>query len=282
MRTITILAISLTLSSAMAARISGRDTAGVGMTLRTDGDYLAVAQLSPDGSAVASRAIHAGDRIVAVAQQDGKDVRVKGRKIAEVVSLIRGPKGTTVRLTIVPVGKDESQARVVSLVRGELKVLARWGDGELLRPGAKAPNVPLVPLEGQTTGHLADHAGKVVVLEFWATWCGPCQGKMAELQRYPEKYPGWKDKVSLVAAAFVMEGDDEGEPIKHVKARGWDKTHNVRASAEVMKAYHVNALPTVYIINQKGNVVESSNVGDIPEIVNRLLRENGSPASSTP
>lgn len=282
MRAITILATFLMLSLTTATKVSGRDTAGVGMALRADGDYLAVAGLTPDGSAVASRAIHIGDRIIAVAQQDGKDVRVKGWKITEVVPLIRGPKGTTVRLTIVPAGEDESQARVVSLVRGELKALARWGDGELLKPGAKAPNVPLVPLEGQTTGHLTDHAGKVVVLEFWATWCAPCQGKMAELQRYPEKYPGWKDKVSLVAAAFVMEGGDEGEPLKHVQARGWDKTHNVRASAEVMEAYHVNALPTVYIIDQKGNVVESSNVRDIPEIVNRLLRENGSPAAGAP
>ena len=273
MKSITILAISLMLSSAMVARGSVRDTAGVGMALRTDGDYLAVAELLPDGSAAASRAIHVGDRIVAVAQEDGEDVRVKGWKITEVVPLLRGPKGTTVRLTIVPAGKDESQAVVVSLVRGELKRLARWGDGALLKPGAKAPNVPLVPLEGQTTGHLADHAGKVVVLEFWATWCGPCQGKMAALQSYPEKYPDWKEKVSLVAAAFVTEGDDEREPLKHVKERGWDKTHNVWASAEVMEAYHVNALPTVYVIDPKGNVVESSNGPDIPEIVNRLLRD---------
>jgi hypothetical protein len=59
--------------------------------------------------------------------------------------------------------------------------------------------------------------------------------------------------------------------IKHVNEKGWNKIHNVRVGAEAMKAYHVNALPTMYVIDQQGKVVDSSHVLDIPTIVNRLV-----------
>jgi thiol-disulfide isomerase/thioredoxin len=247
---------------------AAQETAGVGIALRKDGEYLVVNALSPDAPAASSKAIHVGDRIIAVAQGDGPDVRVKGWGIIEVARLVRGPKGTKVRLTIVPAKTEDKEAYVVSLVRGEIKELARWGDGELLKSGTKAPNIQLLPLDRQTREHLVDFAGRVVILEFWSISCGPCQGKMAELQKYPDKYPEWKDKVVLIGAS---QDDSEDAVIKHVEANQWDKTHNVRIPVEAMKAYHVNALPTVYIIDQGGNVVDSGHFLDIPGIVNRLV-----------
>jgi AhpC/TSA family len=163
-----------------------------------------------------------------------------------------------------------ASCHVVSLVRGELKELAGWGDGALLKRGAKAPNIPLAPLEKKGSEHLADFAGKIVVLEFWSIGRGPCQGRMANLQCYPDKYPEWTDRVVLIGACSV--NDLEDAVIKHVKAKGWDKIHNVRISDEAMRAYHVNALPTHYVIDQRGEVVDSSHVLDVPTIVNRLLR----------
>ena len=60
-----------------------------------------------------SKAIHVGDRIIAVAQENRADVRIKGLEMKEVVGLVRGPKGTSVRLTIVPAEKDDTKAYVV-------------------------------------------------------------------------------------------------------------------------------------------------------------------------
>ncbi|HEV2392925.1 MAG TPA: PDZ domain-containing protein [Verrucomicrobiae bacterium] len=77
---------------------------------------------SKKGSPAAAREdVHVGDRIIAVAQKDGPAVPVHVDRLAQAVALIRGPAGTTVRLTIVAPGEDDSQARVVSFVRGELK-----------------------------------------------------------------------------------------------------------------------------------------------------------------
>ena len=63
----------------------------------------------------------------------------------------------------------------------------------------------------------------------------------------------------------VLEIDDEEMVIKHVKAKGWNKIHNVRVGAEARKAYHVNALPTVYVIDQQGKVVDSSHCAGHPD-----------------
>jgi thiol-disulfide isomerase/thioredoxin len=266
------LVVSVLWFSAMAHQGFAQEASGVGIAWKKDGEDLVVNILIPDAPAASSHAIHVGDRIIAVAQENGPDVRVKGLKIDEVVPLIRGPKGTSVRLTIVPATKDDTQAYVVTLVRGELKGLAQWGDGDLLKSGTQAPNIQLVPLERRTSEQRVDYAGKIVVLEFWSIWCGPCQGRMAELQSFADKFPAWKDKVVLIGANNLdVFGDTEDAVIKHVKARGWNKIHNVRVGALVMKAYHVNALPTVYVIDQQGKVVDSSHVLDIPTIVNRLI-----------
>lgn len=267
MRTFMSLTIALAWWSIMASQGSAQEASGIGIALGKEGEDIVVTAVLPDASAAASHAIHVGDQIIAVAQENGADVRVKGSKINDVALLIRGPKGTSVRLTIVPAKKDDTQAYVVSLVRGELKELAQWGDGALLKSGTKAPNIQLVPLERQTSEQLADYAGKVVVLEFWSISCGPCQGKMADLQSYPDKHPEWKDHVILMCAT----PDDKDAALSHVKAKGWNKTRNFRVGEEAVKAYHVNALPTVYVIDQRGNVVDSSHVPDIPAIVNRLL-----------
>jgi len=255
---------ALWLSSAAGAG----ETAGVGVALGKEGDGFVVKAVLPDSPAATNGAVHVGDRLVDVAQGDGPAVPVVGKSIDEVVRLIRGAKGTAVRLTVVPAKKDAAQAYVVRLVRGEIKALARWGDGAHLAAGTKAPDVSFNPLGGRKTEHLADFKGKVVVLEFWATWCGPCQRLMADLQGYPGKHPGWNDKVVLIGASV---DDDDETPARHVEAKGWDRTHNVRVGDDVLKAFHVNALPTVYVIDQRGNVAAGGHDVDVPAVVDRLL-----------
>jgi len=139
----------------------------------------------------------------------------------------------------------------------------------LLTNGTKAPDIEMVGLGNKKSERLSDYAGKIIVLEFWATWCGPCQPKMADLQRYSGKYPDWKTNVVLIAASV---DDSEDIAAKHLTAKGWDRTHNVWVGTHAKRAYHIDAIPTVYVIDRQGKTVAVNPV-DIPDIVNHEFQK---------
>jgi len=97
---------------------------GIGARLQTEGDYTKVNEIIPGGPAFKSKLLYANDRIVGVAQgTDGPWVDVIGWRIDDVVQLIRGAKGTTVRLQIlkpdVPPGSKPAE---ITLVRDKVKI----------------------------------------------------------------------------------------------------------------------------------------------------------------
>jgi carboxyl-terminal processing protease len=97
---------------------------GIGAVLRGDNEYTVVQRTIPGGPAKQSGQIHSGDRIVGVAQGlDGAMEDVVGWRLQDVVNLIRGPKGSVVRLQILPssAGSD-GKTRQISLVRNEIKL----------------------------------------------------------------------------------------------------------------------------------------------------------------
>ena len=251
--------------TASAAQPAGDEFAGVGVELGVEGQKIVVKRILPDTPAAAQKDLHVGDRITAVAQ--GNEPSVQVQNLMQTARTIRGPKGTTVRLTIVPAGEDDSHIRVVSFVRGVVKGL--WGDGLLLATGTKAPEIDMIEVANKAAERLSNYAGKIIVLEFWATWCGPCQHKMAELQSYPGKHPEWKTNVVLIAASIDESADIAS---KHLKAKGWNETHNVWVDIYATRAYHIDAIPTVYVVGRQGRIV-AVNPRDLSQVVNHELEE---------
>jgi carboxyl-terminal processing protease len=94
---------------------------GIGAQLSEDYGYCTIRELVPGGPAMKSKQIKKSDRIIAVAQAGKAPVDVVDMDLEKVVSMIRGPKGTEVRLTISPV-EDQTARRVVTLVRDEIKL----------------------------------------------------------------------------------------------------------------------------------------------------------------
>jgi carboxyl-terminal processing protease len=97
---------------------------GIGARLQMENDYTKVVQVMPGGPAQKSNLIKENDRIIAVAQgEDGEMVDVIGWRLDDVVKLIKGPKGTTVRLTILPAETGVNGPAVeISLVREKIKI----------------------------------------------------------------------------------------------------------------------------------------------------------------
>jgi carboxyl-terminal processing protease len=94
---------------------------GIGAQLAEDDGYCTIRALTPGGPADKSKQIKEKDRIIAVAQSNQPPVNVVDMELLKVVQLIRGPKGTQVRLTISP-AEDRAARRLVTLVRDEIKL----------------------------------------------------------------------------------------------------------------------------------------------------------------
>src|SRR3954469_348059 len=95
---------------------------GIGAELGTDDGYCTIRRLLPGGPAEKSKKIKEKDRIIAVAQSNQPPVDVVDMSLNKAVQLIRGPKGTEVRLTVVPAGADAAASTVLTLVRDEIKL----------------------------------------------------------------------------------------------------------------------------------------------------------------
>ena len=104
---------------------------GIGAELRSEDGYCTIVSLVPGGPAAKGKQLKPKDRITAVAQGKQPPVDVVDLELSKVVQMIRGPKGTEVRLTIIPVD-DPNSRRVVTLVRDEIKLPDQEAKAELV------------------------------------------------------------------------------------------------------------------------------------------------------
>ena len=129
----------------------------------------------------------------------------------------------------------------------------------LLAVGTLAPDFAATAPDGSQV-HLSDYKGKTVVLDFWSTWCGPCQRSMPHLEKV---YQSVKDK--NVAVLGVCVWDKKFEYDKWV-AEKKDVYHFPTAfdpaatqqDSIASKLYHVSGIPTQYVIDKDGKIVAST------------------------
>ena len=97
---------------------------GIGAVLQSDNDYVKVVRLVPAGPAAKSKQIATSDKIIGVAQGKGEMVDVVGWRLDEVVKLIRGPKGSQVRLEVIPASNapNDQTSKIVAITREAVKL----------------------------------------------------------------------------------------------------------------------------------------------------------------
>jgi thiol-disulfide isomerase/thioredoxin len=114
--------------------------------------------------------------------------------------------------------------------------------------GQPAPDFALRSLTGSAV-RLSEHLGEVVVINFWATWCGPCRQEMPLLDEIYGKYR----RVGMVLLSVNI--DENAEPAAEM-ARTLKVSYPVLFDArkEVSRAYQVNAMPVTVLVDRAGVV----------------------------
>ena len=103
---------------------------------------------------------------------------------------------------------------------------------------------------------LADYHGKVVFLNFWATWCPPCQREMPEIQKLSEKYQNSED---IAILTVVMTGGQEMDAAgikKFLKEKGFTMPV-IFDDGRLSSSFQITSLPTTYMFDRDGNVYGS-------------------------
>lgn len=143
--------------------------------------------------------------------------------------------------------------------------------------GAYAPDARMATLDGDSVA-LSDHAGQVVLLNFWATWCPPCVREMPAMERVYQKLKDRGFTVLAVSVDRLAPPDSSGRRGANVRqfVERLDLSFPILLDPEgtVERLYNVSGLPTSYVIGPDGRI-EGRIVGarewDSPEYTRRIV-----------
>jgi thiol-disulfide isomerase/thioredoxin len=102
----------------------------------------------------------------------------------------------------------------------------------------------------ETTIDAESNQGKVLMIDFWATWCPPCQKPMKHNDDMLAKHPEWEGKVRIIGLSIDKEAD---KVMPHVEKHGYQRVeHFVRAASDCSQVYSVNGVPHIVLVDQNG------------------------------
>ncbi|MCM3638214.1 redoxin domain-containing protein [Sporosarcina luteola] len=141
-----------------------------------------------------------------------------------------------------------------------------------LEKGKAPPNFELPTLSGEKV-KLTDYKGKIVILNFWASWCGPCKVEMPHMQNY---YKNKKDAANVEIIAVNMTSEERGGKKsieKFVKEYGLTFPILLDNDGDVLDLYNIITIPTTYVIGTDG-VISQKILGPMDEKMINELVEN--------
>jgi thiol-disulfide isomerase/thioredoxin len=146
--------------------------------------------------------------------------------------------------------------------QGVREAKATW----LLPSGSTAPPFSLKKFEGGTVDLAALH-GRVVMLDFWATWCPPCVAEMPTLHKLAQEY---ESKGVTFVAADQDDPEVAAESVKNfvTHVEPGLGSYVAMGSEAMTRQYKVHAFPTLYVIDREGRVIDARE-SQQPEIIVR-------------
>lgn len=135
--------------------------------------------------------------------------------------------------------------------------------------GKKAPAFELESVEGETV-KLSELEGKVVLLDFWAVWCGPCRKSMPYFQELQNQYG--KDGLEVIGVHVDDRMPSAEEVGEYLAELGVSYT-NVLSNVDVDNDFMIFAMPTTYFIDRNGVIVKR-HIGYNPDTAPAEIEEH--------
>ncbi|WP_307988701.1 TlpA disulfide reductase family protein [uncultured Fusobacterium sp.] len=133
---------------------------------------------------------------------------------------------------------------------------------------AKAPYFNLKDQYG-VVHSLENYKGKVIFLNFWATWCPPCKKEMPDIENIYKEYGENKKDVVILG----VNSEKENEVKKFLKDKGYTFPTVIDENSEVMRKYFIQAFPTSFVIDKEGNVYGYVMGGLTKEQIKQVIEE---------
>ena len=133
---------------------------------------------------------------------------------------------------------------------------------------AKAPNFNLKDQYG-VVHSLENYKGKVMFLNFWATWCPPCKKEMPDVESIYKEYGENKKDVIILG----VNSEKENEVKKFLKDKGYTFPTVIDENSEVMRKYFIQAFPTSFVIDKEGNIYGYVMGGLTKEQIKQVIEE---------
>lgn len=133
-----------------------------------------------------------------------------------------------------------------------LGLIASGCPGEVSAPevGKRAPDFELDTLEGQSVT-LSQLQGQPVLLNFWATWCGPCVHEMPFLQQV---YQDWPEEELVLLGVNI--GESPSQAAQFMQSNGLSFTVLLDSQTAVAEEYNIKYIPTTFLIDREGIILE--------------------------
>ena len=118
--------------------------------------------------------------------------------------------------------------------------------------------------ENQNEVKLSDYIGKPVVLNFWASWCGPCQSEMPGFNEMSKKYS--KDEIAILMINLT-DGAQEtvSKAQKYIESNNYDMKVLYDTNLDAANNYNITSIPRTIFIDKEGNIFKDNPAGVISE-----------------